>query len=92
MALNGSPVLLVLTLTSKFRKAGCGMQVVCQSLRLSWKRRTSERSTCFEHASLSKLYPCFVGTNKVLERQRVLTVFIQTVGDQGHLPHAVVRL
>ena len=67
---------------------------VCQShgLRVSWKRRASERSTCLEHASPFKTYPCLAGTYKVPKRRHVLTVFIQTVGDQGHLPHAVVRL
>ena len=37
---------------------------VCQShgLRVSWKRRASERSTCLEHASPFKMYPCLAGT------------------------------
>ena len=54
------------------------------------RRREAHVSNMHRHLKCTLVWR--VLTYKVPKRRRVLTVFIQTVGDQGHLPHAVVRL
>ena len=88
VALNGSPVLLVLTLTSNIREAGCGMSKFAPFVEKADVGEKHMFRTCIAIKNVSLFGGYLQGT----ERRRVLTVFIQTVGDQGHLPHAVVRL